>query len=170
VATGEEPRLSWATIVGAISVVGLMTAAQWVIFQNEFSDVRETIAANHNQAATELSSNKADIILRETELKSDFGKYLTKDEHLAYLDGIKAQLTALQARVLTLETELSGATARLAHDPVEDRTFQATVSAADKRVDLIQAQITDINRQIAAVLIAVENNTTAKKAVTVTPQ
>ena len=45
-----------------------------------------------------------------------------------------------------------------AHDPVEDSTFQAVSKATDDRVTLLQNQITDINRQIAAALIIIDNN------------
>lgn len=45
-----------------------------------------------------------------------------------------------------------------ARDPVEKATLDAIVSAIDKRDELIQASISDINRQIAAALIIIDNN------------
>jgi len=47
---------------------------------------------------------------------------------------------------------------KLAHDPVEDKTFQAVSKATDDKILLLQNQITDINRQIAAALIIIDNN------------
>lgn len=45
-----------------------------------------------------------------------------------------------------------------AHDPVEKATIDVIVDAINKRDDLFQAQITDLNRQIAAALIIIDNN------------
>jgi hypothetical protein len=45
-----------------------------------------------------------------------------------------------------------------AHDPVEKATIDVIIDAINKRDDLFQAQITDLNRQIAAALIIIDNN------------
>jgi hypothetical protein len=45
-----------------------------------------------------------------------------------------------------------------AREPVEKATLDAIITASDKRNDLMQAQISDINRQIAAALIIIDNN------------
>jgi uncharacterized protein HemX len=58
-------------------------------------------------------------------------------------------------RIKTLEE----AARRQAHEPVEKATLEAIINATDKRMDLFQSQITDINRQIAAALIIIDNNT-----------
>jgi len=136
-----EPQLSWTTIVGAVIIVGLLNSAQWIVAQTQFANVEKT----------------------ETYDRQSFDKYLTKAEHKAYLDGIQLHLEGLSARVTTLEKQQTDTFSRLAHDPVEDRTFQAVIVATDKRIDLIQAQITDINRQIAAALIIIDNNAVARK-------
>lgn len=52
-----------------------------------------------------------------------------------------------------------------ARDPVEKATLDAINSASDKRIDLIQSQITDINRQIAAALIIIDNNSTGVRKI-----
>jgi septal ring factor EnvC (AmiA/AmiB activator) len=106
VAAGD-PQISWGTIVGAIMVVGTLTAAQWTVFQTQYS--------------------------------------------------------ALDKRVTTLESEQTKILGQLAHDPVEQRTFEATNNATAKQIDLLQAQIQDINRQIAAALIIIDNNSMPKK-------
>jgi hypothetical protein len=124
------------TIVGAITVVGLMTAAQWTVNQIEFAHVEQANAAT----------------------TAALDKYLTRDEFKAYLTGEVAHFDGLSARVTILERQQAETFSRLAHDPVENRTFQAVSAAIDKRIDLIQAQITDINRQIAAALIIIDNN------------
>src|ERR1700680_3583284 len=143
-----EAKLSWQTIVGAGVVVGLMTAAQGTIFQNEFSSVKETAAADRSHVA---------------ELKITFDKYLTKAEHEAYLAGVKTDITTIREAISTIQRIQGERATKLAHDPVEQKTVDAINSAIDKRIDLIQSQITDINRQIAAALIIIDNNAVARK-------
>jgi hypothetical protein len=104
-----DPQLSWQTIVAAIVVVGLIAAAQWTIFQNQFTNVDKTIA--------------------------DLGR-----------------------RVAILEATQAAITAKLAHDPVEKATFDAVAKSTDDRITLLQSNITDLNRQIAAALIIIDNN------------
>ena len=62
--------------------------------------------------------------------------------------------TVLLDRIKTLE-DFSRKQAR---EPVEKATVDAINDAIDKRLDLFQSQITDINRQIAAALIIIDNN------------
>ncbi len=143
-----EARLSWQTIVGAGVVVGLMTAAQWTIFQNEFSSVKETASFDRTHGA---------------ELKTSLDKYLTKDEHKAYLDGVTRDIIGLKDRMDGIQRTQTERASRFARDPVEQKTMDAVTSAIDKRIDLIQAQIADINRQIAAALIIIDNNNTVLK-------
>jgi hypothetical protein len=60
-------------------------------------------------------------------------------------------------------TKLEDSEKKQAHDPVEKATLDAIITAFDKRTDLIQGQIIDINRQIAAALIIIDNNNSVKK-------
>ena len=66
-------------------------------------------------------------------------------------------------RVIALENEQAAIRERTAHDPVESRTFDATIQAIEKQIDQIQIQIQDVNRQIAAALIIIDNNSAAPK-------
>jgi DICT domain-containing protein len=138
-----DPQLSWQTVVAAITVVGLLAVAQWTIFQNQFANVDKTLVAMRAQ---------------DTELKATFDKYLTIREHTEYREGIRAELDDAQRRLSALETAQASIINRQAHDAVEDRTFQAVAKATDDRIVLLQNQITDINRQIAAALIIIDNN------------
>jgi formyltetrahydrofolate hydrolase len=134
-----DPQISWQTIVGAVAIVGLMNSALWVVMRTQFENVDKTEAYD----------------------RAEFDKYLTKAEHQAYLVGIQARLEGLSARVTTLEKQQTDTFSKLAHDPVENRTFQVESDALDKRINLIQSNIDDLNRQIAAV-VAVDNAATIK--------
>jgi hypothetical protein len=162
-------QLSWMTVVGAGTVVGLMAAAGWTIFQNEFANVKDAASTDRKQSALYYNTNRDDLIRRETEIKSTLDRYLSKDEHRAFLDGIIRDINALKERIDTIQRIQEERAAKLAHDPVEQKTIDAINSATDKRIDLIQAQITDINRQIAAALIIIDNNATARKTMPTLP-
>lgn len=73
--------------------------------------------------------------------------------------------TELKGRVALIEAQQLAMLSRLAHDPVEDRTFQAVAKATDDRINLLQNQISDINRQIAAALIIIDNNAGSVKRI-----
>jgi septal ring factor EnvC (AmiA/AmiB activator) len=79
-----------------------------------------------------------------------------RDDLIRAVSKLEADITALQAMQAAIA-------AKLAHDPVEDRTFQAVIAALGKQIDQIQAQIADINRQIAAALIIIDNNSGSPK-------
>jgi hypothetical protein len=143
VAERGGPDLSWQTIVGALTAVALLGAAQWTIFQTQFSNVEKTAAADRAQVET---------------LKAGLSNYLTLREHGEYRDAVSGRIDDLRRRVITLEAAKDSILSKLAHDPIESGTFQAVAKATDDRVTLLQNQITDINRQIAAALIIIDNN------------
>ncbi len=134
------PELSWQTIVGALTAVGILAAAQWTIFQNQFSGIEKTQAAD-----------RAKI----TELKADLDKYLSIREHNEYREGAKAQTIEIQRRLTVLEA----AQAKAAREPVENATFQGSVRATDDKITLLQNQMqtqtADLNLQLAAALRAI---------------
>jgi hypothetical protein len=149
------PELSWQTIVGALTAVALLGAAQWTIFQTQFSNVEKTAAADRAQVET---------------LKAGLANYLTLREHSEYRDAVTGRLDDLRRRVVVLEAAKDTVLAKLAHEPVEVGTFQAVSKATDDRVTLLQNQITDINRQIAAALIIIDNNAAlARKTAPILP-
>jgi uncharacterized protein HemX len=65
--------------------------------------------------------------------------------------------------------KLEEAARKQAREPVEKATLDAINAASDKRIELIQSQITDINRQIAAALVIIDSNAGAKKMFPVPP-
>lgn len=121
--------ISWQNIAAAAALVGLMVSAQWVVTQTEFTNV--------NKITDEI---RGDLIRQQHD-------YAARDE-----------TDDLKARVTILEQDLKNLIARVPHDPVDQKTADATNSAVAKEIDQIQSQITDINRQIAAALIIIDNN------------
>ena len=133
------PEFSWQTIVGVLTAVALVWGAQWTIFQTQFANVEKVASADRAQI---------------TELKVQLDKYLMIREHDEYRKGVTTQIDDLLRHIVVLEA----AQAKSAHEPVEAQTFQAVSKATDDRVTLLQNSINDINRQIAAALIIIDNN------------
>jgi hypothetical protein len=135
--TKGDVQLSWMTVVAACTVVGLMAAAGWTIFQNEFANVKETAAEDRKQSAIYYNTNREDLIRRETEIKATFNLYLTKDEHRAFLDGVSRDIATLKDRLDTIQRIQESRSSKLARDPVEQKTIDAINQAIDKRIDLM---------------------------------
>lgn len=74
------------------------------------------------------------------------------------LSSIEHELTRMQDQLHDVQERQIKLISSEAHEPVEKATIDANNVANDKRIDLIQGQITDINRQIAAALIIIDNN------------
>jgi len=68
------------------------------------------------------------------------------------------RFAVLDGEVTRLQLEARAEGLRQAHDPVEAATLKAIDDDFNKRIDLIQTQIVDVNRQIAAALIIIDNN------------
>jgi hypothetical protein len=147
----HAPKISWTSIVTVLLLGGALAitiaSAGWTIFQAEFNNVEKIANADRDRSAAAT-----------VELKAIFDKYLTKETHNAYVSDVKNQIDTIKERVATIQRIQDERGAKIAHDPVEQKTVDAINSAIDKRIDLIQSQITDINRQIAAALIIIDNN------------
>ena|ERR1700685_41446 len=130
-----------------VTGIALVVGAQWAVSQTQIGNVEKGEEANRIQ----LSRDAADV-------KATLGDYLTKETHRAYLEGTREQLDSLRARVKTLEDQQAANLSKLAHDPVEDRTFQAVTKSTDDKISLLQnqinTQIADVNLQLAAALKA----------------
>jgi len=133
---------SWATISVGAAVAASFVAAGWTIFQNEFTSIKETATADRNQTSIYYNANKDELVRVTAELK--------------------ARLTALEERQAMIIS-------KMAHDPVEDRTFQAVIAAFGKQLDQTQQQIADINRQIAAAIIIIDQNSGLKRTPALPP-
>jgi hypothetical protein len=133
------PELSWQTIVGALSAVAILGAAGWTVFQTQFANIEKELVTDRAQIAA---------------LRTDLDKYLTIREHNGYRAGVDNRVGDLDRRVVVLEA----AQARAAREPVEAKTFEAVSKATDDRVTLLQNQLNDVNRQIAAALVIIDQN------------
>lgn len=123
-------------LIAGCAVLIMAFAAGGALVQTQFAGVEKT---NSNYATS--SKDSVELLRKET-------------NDLAL---------ELKAHVDRLEREQLEAARTSAREPVEKATVEAITGAIDKRIDLIQAQITDINRQIAAALIIIDNNSGVKK-------
>jgi hypothetical protein len=65
-------------------------------------------------------------------------------------DELNKQIELNRSRLTILEAEQKQLIAHAAHNPVEAKEVDQLSGSVDKRIELLQQQINDINRQIAA--------------------
>lgn len=151
-------------LVGATTIVALLFGGSWTVFQTQFSSVDKTIVALRDDTGKKFDALDGQISKINDTLRSDIASNLiSRNEFIQFqyrFESAARQNDETRERLNTLS-------ARSAHTPVEKETIDAVVIALDKQIQLVQGQIIDINRQIAAALIIIDNNT--KKSATLPP-
>jgi TolA-binding protein len=140
---GEGPQLTWSNIVATIAVLCVMAAGAYKIVESEFEFVRSSSGASVAQLTAQIIQNRHDIEKIRDE-------YLSLREHASSQASQDSDIGMIKSRLFTLEAEQRGLIGRAAHVPVESKEVDQLSSSVDKRIDLLQQQINDINRQIAA--------------------
>jgi hypothetical protein len=148
------------SLVSVATILSMAFAGTWALFQVQLSSVnREIDLVNKTTAATFASLDneidKVNVTLR-TNLTSTYIPRTEFEQFQLRFDAIRAQITLLGDR----QADLVGRSAR---EPVERATIEAINAAVDKQIAIIQGQISDINRQIAAALIIIDSNSNTTK-------
>jgi hypothetical protein len=156
-------------LVGATTIVALLFGGSWTVFQTQFSSIdkeiltlRETLSitgkVDKDDAGKKFDALDGQISKINDTLRADIASNLiSRNEFMQFqyrFESMSKQNDETRERMNTLA-------ARSARTPVEKETIDAIVNALDKQIQLVQGQIIDINRQIAAALIIIDNN--AKK-------
>jgi uncharacterized protein HemX len=140
------PELSWQTIVGALSAVAILGAAGWTVFQTQFANIEKELVTDRAQIAA---------------LRADLDKYLTIREHAEYKGDVAHQIDDLGRRTAVIEATV----AKAAREPVEKETFNSVTKATDDKINQLQNQVStqtaDLNLQVAAILKALTDTTSA---------
>jgi hypothetical protein len=137
------PQLTWANVFVAIGVICVMVGGAYKIIEVQFDFVKQSSDASFSELSKQIALNRLDIERTRTE-------YLSLREHNAFQEAIQGTLSGLRARVSVLEVDQKELIGRAAHSPVEAKEVDALSGSVDKRIELLQQQINDINRQIAA--------------------
>jgi hypothetical protein len=132
VASGDGPQLTWSTVIAAIGVLAVIAGGAYQIVETQFTD----------------QAKQTDLIRRELEQVRE--QYLTLREHIAYQQEQKTVNESVGARLTFLEVGHRDLLAHGARTPVEAKEVDGLSASVDKRIDLLQQQLNDINRQIAA--------------------
>jgi hypothetical protein len=122
------PQPTWAVVIAAAGVLCLVVGGGYAIIQNQFKTMDDKIESN----------------------RRDIGLALSLREHAAYQHEQEGVNTQLRARLVALENEQRELLGHAAHNPVESKEVDGLSASVDKRIELVQQQINDINRQIAA--------------------
>jgi hypothetical protein len=132
---GGDQKLSWGTVVIVAGVIVPLIGGSWAVFQTQFANMQLQITIDRQQNAEAIKELKADI----TAIRREYTDEKRFDEALRRLDGMSNRML-----------DLAGKAAR---NPVERDEVVALIGALDKRQEVTQAQIADINRQIAAAIL-----------------
>ena len=156
------PQLSLQTLISAgMLVIGLFGAG-WALMQSQFSYVERTIETDRKTAndsdkllhtdltalGEELKARVADI---HNELRHDV---VIQNEFLQFLSRYEMTLR----RIESIEQTIRVLAERTAKEPVEKSTIDAINMSVMNQIGIMQTQISDINRQIAAALIMIDSN------------
>jgi archaellum component FlaC len=97
--THEEkaPQLTWANIIITIAVVMTMCGGAWVLFQSQFSAMREQFVASDNYQMKQLDA------LSKVVEHNTFNS-VSRPEHTELVKRIDGQLNELQERLKIIET------------------------------------------------------------------
>ncbi len=133
-----DPQLPWGTVISTVFAVALLFGGSWGVSQMQFSGVQRQL--------DEIAQSRRDYVTMASFMQ--FEK--RHDELQKEIDDIRARLLDLLSRS--------------AHDPVEGAQLKAIVDSVNERLAIIQSQIADINRQIAAAILLPAIGESPKKA------
>lgn len=145
-AEASGPQLTWTNVVATIAVICVIAGGGYKIVESQFDYVRQSSDASFLDISKQIQENRADI-------KNIRDGYLTLREHNSFKQALDDSLVAVGSRLTVLETEQRELLGHSAHSPVEAKEVDQLSISVDKRFELIQQQINDINRQIAASIL-----------------
>ena len=165
---GATPQLTWSNIIATLGFGLVLAGASWTIFQTQFANVEKQLEADRATVSRNLNATNNELIRLGNELKTELADVhqefrhdvVRQEEFRLFLD----RYAELLKRVDTLNERILEMASKSAHNPVEAGDLNAQISATDKRLDIVQAQIADINRQIAAAILLGDAGADRKKA------
>jgi hypothetical protein len=137
------PQLTWTNVVATVGVICVLSAGGYTIVQNQFSFVQQSARQTNEDILKQVELSRHEIELVRAQ-------YLSLREHVAYQHEQEIINTGFVARLTALENVQRDLLAHAAHNPVESKEVDGLSISVDKRIELVQQQINDINRQIAA--------------------
>jgi hypothetical protein len=125
----------------------VLVAGGYTIIQNQFDFVRQSSKQANEDMLRQIEQIRHEIELTRSE-------YLSLREHAAYKQEQENANNAFRSRISSLEGVERDLLSHAAHNPVEAKEVDVFAAATDKRFEAVQQQINDINRQIAASILA----------------
>jgi chromosome segregation ATPase len=164
---GNGKGISVQTLGSMMVVIFMALGGVYGVFQTQFSGIEREIQdaktavdlqrANLAHINDEQTANIAKI---QDTFRQDLSNVLVSKNQF---DEFKQRFDSLDARVLAMTAEINQIEKEAAHHPVEQETIAAIDSDFSKRIDILQVEIQDINRQIAAALIIIDSNSAAPR-------
>lgn len=140
------PQLTWTNVVATIVAICVIAGGAYKIIEVQFDAVRQTSETAIAELNRQIALNRLDIERTRTE-------YLALREYEATQLGLRDNLSTVHIRLTSLENQQRDILLHAAHSPVEAKEVDQLSSSVDKRLELMQQQLNDINRQIAASIL-----------------
>jgi hypothetical protein len=129
-ATAVNGVVSVQTIISLAAVLIMAFGGGWAIFQSQFSNMQKQLDDVKQVASVIISRNE--------------------------FDQFQSRFDSLTGEVTRLQQEQHAVALSAARHPIEKETLDVIDADFSKRIDQIEVQIQDINRQIAAALIIID--------------
>jgi hypothetical protein len=143
------------TLVSLAIVLFMAFGGGWTLFQAQFAGLTRQIDELRTLDSFRLDEQKAQIIELQRIIRNDLQEvFIPRREFTEF----QKRFEALTAEVNRLQAEQHAAIASAARHPIEKETVDVIDADFSKRIDQLQVQIQDINRQIAAALIVIDNS------------
>jgi hypothetical protein len=154
--------ISVQTIISAAVLVIMAFGSGWTIFEAQFSAVARQIEELKQINEFRLGEQGSHILSLERIVREDLQSvFIPRKE----FDEFQKRFEALIVEINRLQADQHAAALTTARHPIDKETVDVIDAGFSKRIDQIEVQIQDINRQIAAALIIIDQNKTAVRSV-----
>jgi len=156
ISRAEHTDLKDRTLVNEHGIEGMRNTFGTKDGFNHLLDEQDKLnLARVNGLATRIDADEKSLSRLDAVVINLTSVSATLRDLAARVEGLNSRADEINRRLAVAEAILS----KSAREPIEASTARAVSDALAKQIDLLQQEITDINRQIAAVLLAIEGNT-----------
>jgi hypothetical protein len=146
--------ISVPTLISMAAVLFMAFGGGWTLFQSQFTAMVRQIDELKQLDGFRLDGQKQQIVALEHTVRDDLQTVFIPRREFGEF---QKRFEALAAEIDRLQTEQHAFVLTAARHPIEKETLDVIDADFGKRIDQIEVQIQDINRQIAAALIIIDN-------------
>jgi hypothetical protein len=151
---GNGSVIGVQTLISTAVVLFMAFGGGWTLFQSQLAGTQKQIEDVKQFNEFRLNQQQGQITALQQTVRDDLASVLIPRKEFVEF---QARYESLVAEVVRLQQEQHANVLAAARRPVEKETLDVIDADFSKRIDQIEVQIQDINRQIAAALIIIDN-------------